>query len=201
MRHLASLVTAVALLAASAPVAAAQGATSIAKPISIGISGGVAIPNGELSNGTSGGFTGVNTGYNVTGSLVVAVPILPFEIRGDAAYNGFGAKDFSFSGNEGQQSYNADVRVLGFTANIVYPFPIPTPIVRPYIIGGIGDYNVRISPTSGGSTSQSNFGYNLGAGVKVSLVGFNAFVEARYHHVNQDQGSIGFTPITVGVMF
>ncbi len=182
-------------------MAGAQAATSLTKPISIGISGGVAIPSGGLANGTSGGFTGVNTGYNVTGSLALALPVLPFEVRGDVAYNGFGSKNFIFPADEGQSSYNADVRVLGFTANIVYPFPIPTPLIRPYVIGGIGEYNVRISPSTGASTSQSDFGYNLGAGVKLSLVGFNLFAEARYHHVNENQGSTAFTPITVGVMF
>jgi opacity protein-like surface antigen len=200
MRRMTRIATMTALIAASASAAGAQASTSLTKPISIGISGGVAMPSGELSNGSSGGFTGVNTGYNVTGSLAVALPVLPFEIRGDAAYTGFNSKNLSFA-NSQDGSYNADARVISFTANIVYPFPIPTPIVRPYIIGGVGDYDVKISPSAGGGTSQSNFGYNLGAGVKVALVGFNAFVEARYHHVNQDQGSVAFTPITVGVMF
>jgi len=200
MPRFTSLAATVALIAASASSASAQASTSLTKPISIGISGGVAMPSGELSNGSSGGFTGVNTGYNVTGSLAVALPVLPFEIRGDVAYTGFNSKNLSFA-NSQEGSYNADARVISFTANIVYPFPIPTPIVRPYLIGGVGDYDVKISPSAGGGTSQSNFGYNLGAGVKVALVGFNAFVEARYHHVNQDQGSVAFTPITVGVMF
>jgi len=201
MRSLTHLVTAVAIITASASVAGAQAATSLTKPISVGISGGVSVPNGELANGASGGFTGVNTGYNITGSIAIALPVLPFEIRGDAAYNRFGSKNAVFAQEVGNNSYNADVGVTSLTVNIVYPFPIPTPIVRPYIIGGIGDYDVRTSPTTSGSTSQSNFGYNIGAGVKVSLVGFNVFAEARYNHVNQDNGSVAFTPITVGVMF
>lgn len=185
----------------TAPQAGAQAATSLTKPISVGISGGVSVPNGDFASGTSGGYTGVNTGYNITGSVAVALPVLPFEIRGDAAYNGFGTKNAAFASNP-NGSYNADARVFSLTANIVYPFPIPTPIVRPYIIGGVGDYNVRLSPTvGGGSVSQSDFGYNIGAGVKVALVGFNAFVEARYHHANQDQPGVSFTPITVGIMF
>jgi len=39
------------------------------------------------------------------------------------------------------------------------------------------------------------------AGVSVPFVLFDGFIEARYHHVNQDIGSMAFVPITVGVMF
>jgi hypothetical protein len=181
-------------------MAGAQG-TSLIKPISIGISGGVSIPMEDLSNGSSDGFSGVNTGYNVTGSLGVGLPVLPFSLRGDVSYNGFGSKNAMFA--EGSGGFNADVRVISVTANVVFPIklPVPTPVLEPYLIGGIGDYNVRFSPTAGGSASSSDFGFNLGAGVKVPLIVFDAFVEARYHHVNQSNGSLAFVPITVGVMF
>jgi hypothetical protein len=200
MRRIAAFAAVLGVTVLAAVNSGAQAATSFTKPISVGISGGVAVPNGDFASGTSGGFTGVNTGYNITGSIAVALPVLPFEIRGDAAYDGFGTKNGAFA-NGPSGSYNADARVFSLTANIVYPFPIPTPIVRPYIIGGIGDYNVRLSPTVGGSVSQSDFGYNIGAGIKVALVGFNGFIEARYHHANQDRPGVSFTPITVGIMF
>ena len=184
-----------------ARTAIAQGSTSVVSPITFGISGGVSVPMEDLADG-SRGFTGVNTGYNVTGSLGIGLPALPFSLRADASYNGFGTKNFSFAAMVPQSGFNADARVLGFTANVVFPIhPLPTPIIHPYLIGGAGVYNVRISPTTGGSTSQSNFGFNLGAGVSVPFVLFDGFIEARYHHVTQDNGSIAFVPITVGVMF
>jgi opacity protein-like surface antigen len=191
----------VAGLAFGGSIAAAQGAASIVKPISIGISGGVSIPMGDLADGSSGGFSGVNTGYNVTGSLAIGLPVVPFGLRADVAYNGFGTKNMSFPADVGNTGYNADARVLGFTANVVFPLHLPAPILQPYLIGGVGEYNVRLSPTTGGSTSQSNFGYNVGAGVKLPLVLFSAFVEARYNRVSQNNGSMAFMPITVGVMF
>jgi hypothetical protein len=183
----------------SASVAAAQGG-SIIDPISFGISGGVSVPMSELANGT-GEFTGVNTGYNVTGSLGVSLPVVPFSLRADVAYNGFGSKNVVFGATNPENRFNADARVLGFTANIAFPIHLPAPIVRPYLIGGAGVYNVRIAPTTGGSTSQSNFGFNIGAGVSVPFVLFDGFIEARYHHVNQSGGTMAFVPITVGVMF
>jgi len=182
-----------------ASVAFAQG-TSLIDPISIGISGGVSVPMSELANG-SGEFTGVNTGYNVTGSLGIGLPVVPFSLRADVAYNGFASKNVQFPATNPGNRFNADARVLGFTANVVFPIHLPAPIVRPYLIGGAGVYDVRISPTTGGSTSQSNFGFNIGAGVSVPFVLFDGFVEARYHHVNQSGGTMAFVPITVGVMF
>lgn len=202
-RKCAAVVTGAAMVvvgtAFSASIASAQGG-SIINPISFGISGGVSVPMSELANG-SGEFTGVNTGYNVTGSLGIALPVLPFSLRADAAYNGFGSKNVQFPATNPGNAFNAEARVLGFTANVIFPIHLPAPIVRPYLIGGAGVYDVRISPTTGGSTSQSNFGFNIGAGVSVPFVLFDGFVEARYHHVNQSGGTMAFVPITVGVMF
>jgi opacity protein-like surface antigen len=191
----------VASVALRASTAMGQGSTSLVKPISIGISGGVSVPTGDLANG-SGGFTGVNTGYNVTGSIAVGLPVLPLGLRGDVSYNGFGSKNGQFAQADGASGpYSANVKVIGATANVVYSLPLPAPIVTPYAIAGIGMYDVRTSPTVGSSTSKTDFGYNIGAGVKIPLVAFNAFVEARYHHVSQSNGSVSFVPITVGVMF
>ncbi len=186
--------------ALGASVAAAQG-SSIIDPISIGVSGGVSVPTGDLANG-DGRLTGVNTGYNITGSLGVALPVVPFSLRADVAYNGFGTKNLTFAqGSPVTGPYNADVRILGFTANVIFPIHIPVPVVRPYLIGGGGVYNVRTSPTTGSSTSQSNFGFNIGAGVSVPFILFDGFIEARYHDVSQNHADLSFVPITVGVMF
>lgn len=198
-------IVAASMLVASAAFSgsiAAQGSTSIVKPISIGISGGVSVPMGNLSNGINGS-TGVNTGYNITGSLAIGLPLIPLGLRGDVSYNRFGTKNLAFPhpSGTGSGSYNADASVIGVTANAVYSLPLPEPIVKPYLIGGVGVYDVRISPTTGSSSSKSSFGFNIGAGVTIPLVAFNAFVEARYHHVDQSGGGVSFVPITVGVMF
>ena len=191
-----SAIAFVASVAASASTALGQGNTSLVKPISIGISGGVSVPTGDLANGANG----VSTGYNVTGSLAIGLPVLPLGLRGDVSYNSFGSKNKGFAQPNGVAT-GEDVSVIGATANVVYSLPLPAPVLTPYAIGGIGIYDVRLSPTSGSTTSKSGFGYNIGAGVKLPLVAFNAFIEARYHHVNQGNGSVSFVPVTVGVMF
>ncbi len=198
----ARLYTAAAMVAASASLAGAQASTSLVKPFSFGISGGAAIPMSDLSNGSSNGFTGVNTGYNVTGSVALGFPVIPFSVRADVAYNSFGTKNVQVAANANSASYNADARVVGVTANAVLPIPLPVPILSPYLIGGVGAYNVRLTPFAGAAnSSQTNRGFNLGAGVTLPLPGLNTFVEARYHRVNMNNGSMAFVPITVGVMF
>lgn len=204
MLRITQFAAATAMLATSVSVAGAQAATSLARPISFGISAGAAIPTGDLSSGSSSGFTGVNTGYNVTGSLALAMPALPFGVRADAGYNKFGTRNLAFAANvtnAGSAHYNADARVLSFTANAVLPLALHATVLRPYLIGGAGAYNVRLSPFGVNGSSQNNFGFNLGGGLTVPLTGFNTFIEARYHHANQSHGSVGFVPITVGVMF
>lgn len=179
-------------------------ATPLLNPFSIGISGGVAIPTGDLASGTSGGFPGVGTGYNVTGSLGIGLPVLPLSLRGDVSYNEFGGKYGPITANNADGiDASADVRVLNVTANVVLPVHLPVPIIglSSYLIGGIGDYDVRFSPRTGGTISSRNFGFNIGAGVKVPLILFDAFIEARYNRVDQSNGGLAFVPITVGVMF
>jgi hypothetical protein len=213
MHRIPTFLAVAALAAGSAALAYAQGPTSLTRPISIGISGGAAMPSGELSNGKSTGFTGTNTGYDITGSVAFAFPALPFNLRLDANYNKFGTRNLSFAdvvpvaaGTESTQAplphgYNADVHVTSFTANVLYSLPLPTVMIRPYLIGGGGIYSVVQEPTVGDNYSQTNAGYDLGAGAALPLGAFHAFVEARYQRVNQHSGSVAFIPVTLGVMF
>lgn len=212
MYRISTLVSVVTLLGASGLSAYGQDAASLTKPVSISVSGGVAVPSGELANGRSNGFSGTNTGYNITGSIAFALPVVPFGVRMDASYNRFGTRNLAFlaiappcsgvcSLPAGPGGYNADVRVLAYTANVVYALPWPTPVIRPYILGGGGIYNVVQYPTVGDSYSQTNAGYELGAGATMPFSGFKTFIEARYQRVNQHSGSVAFMPISVGVEF
>ncbi len=183
-------ITAIAVSSAAA-VAGAQGATSATKPFSFGISGGAAIPTGNLSNG-------VNTGYDVGGHIALGAPGLPIGFRGDVNYDNFGAKGAAGSGN-------GSAHVISYMANAVLGIPV-VPGLSPYLIGGIGAFSPGYSATSGSTTytgsTGTKFGFDLGAGLTIPLTGFNAFVEARYNRFNNDGGgSTSFIPITFGVMF
>lgn len=185
MLHFSKFAAAAAMLAATVSFAGAQGITTPFKPFSLGVSAGASIPTGDLSNN-------VNTGYNITGHVGVAVPALPISFRGDVGYNNWGAKAKTSSYND---------HAWGFTANALVDLPVAV-VVHPYVIGGIGGY--RFGRSAGDVTVNDNttrFGYNLGGGINLPLSGFSTFVEARYNHANRDIGSSSFVPITFGVMF
>ena len=182
MRKLGIAATAVMALATlgAGRTASAQVAT-ILKPVQIGVAAGAAVPVSDLSNSFS-------TGFNVTGTIAINVPLLPVGFRIDAAYNQFGAKGAS----------NVNAKIAGVTGNVVFGIPGAI-IISPYLIGGVGYYRVSSSVT--GSVASNNFGFNAGAGVKLPLLVFSAFAEARYNRVSENGGSSSFFPVTVGVMF
>ncbi|MGI8547956.1 MAG: outer membrane beta-barrel protein [Gemmatimonadaceae bacterium] len=164
MLRLTKLIAVAAITITSATAARAQGASSPTRPFSFGVSGGAAVPTGDLSDVAS-------VGYNVTGSLGLSVPTLPVGLRVDGAYNSFGIKNDLLTGT-GAGNVDGNARVLSLTGNLV--LPIPLVLIRPYLIGGAGIYNVRLSATatdqngtSSGSASESKFGFNLGAGVTI----------------------------------
>ena len=167
--------------AATATTAHAQLVSGPAKPFSVGVAAGAAVPISDLSN-----FT--NTGYNATILLGVNAPTLPISFRFDGAYNDFGHK-----------YDNGSLHATSFTGNVVYNIPI-TASVQPYLIGGIGLYNTSNSNDQSGYGSSTNFGFNAGAGVTIPLSGFNAFIEARYNRISVGQG-IQYVPIVFGVTF
>ena len=172
-------VVVIALLAA-AGTASAQVAT-ILKPVQVGVAVGGAVPLSDFGKS-------FNTGFNVTGMMGINVPLLPVGFRIDAAYNQFGAKGTS----------NVNAKIAGVSGNVVFSIPGAV-IVSPYLIGGLGYY--RVSSSATGSVASNNFGFNAGAGIKIPLVVFATFVEARYTRVSETGGSTSFVPVTVGVMF
>ena len=167
-------------LVAAAGTASAQVAT-ILKPVQVGIAAGGAFPLSDFGNS-------FNTGFNVTGMIGINVPLLPVGFRIDAAYNQFGSKGTS----------NANAKIAGVSGNVLFGIPGAV-IVSPYLIGGVGYY--RVSSSATGSVASNDFGFNAGAGIKIPLIVFSTFIEARYTRVSETGGSTSFVPVTVGVMF
>jgi len=86
--------------------------------------------------------------------------------------------------------------ILGGTASALYHFSAPNAQARPYLLGGLGIYNV-----DPGAGSETKIGYAFGGGVTFNIGGFNAFAEARYTSVQTSVSSTTFVPLTVGLMF
>lgn len=183
MKRIVLSTTALALaMMASASMAQAQIA-SVIKPVRLGVALGAAIPQGDFG-------TGVKTGYNATATLALQPVGLPVGFRIDAGFNQFGVKGIG-SGN---------ANIFAVTGNIVLPFSA-TPALAPYLIGGAGYYHESLSGSVGGGGSENHLGFNVGAGLKIPLTGFDTFIEARYNRVSENGGSTAFIPITVGVLF
>jgi hypothetical protein len=164
----------------------------------VGISGGAVIPTGDFGNG-------YNTGYNIAANLGFRPAASQLGFRIEGAFNRFDAK------NAGASDVHANI--LDATGNIVLATGSSTPgSVRPYLIGGVGIYNIKVSATLGGvsvSNSDTKFGLNGGAGLDLPLSGIAAFAEVRYNYVfmgsssssTPSSSSLGFVPLVVGVRF
>ena len=159
----------------------AQMTTSAAKPVQVGVFGGVAIPSGDVSSDFNTGFSaGATVGFNPA--------LIPLGVRIDGAYSQFGLK-----------GGGANLHMTTVTGNLVYQMPSVT--FTPYAIGGVGLYNVGGTINGLGSDSENHFGWNAGGGIKMALSGFDTFVEARYNRVTGVDGTLAWIPITFGVLF
>ena len=163
-----------------------------------GISAGASIPESRF------GET-VNTGFNVNGMINVGVPLSPLGFRGEVGFNRF---DVDNGGN-------GSVRMLNGAANFILT---PSSIMggKPYLIAGIGMYNVKtnvgssgINPFNGGpitvgsETSDTRVGFNGGLGLTFGLGPVGTMLEARYVSVNgkNGSGSLTFVPVSFGITF
>ena len=171
----------------SASTASAQSVN----PIKFGVAGGLSMPQGDLGDG-------VSMGYNITGLLGFQAPMVPFGLRLDVGYNGFGEKDDS----------GIKANILSATVNGMFNLSM-APMVSPYIIGGVGMYRGKLDfdeefddlPGFEEPDAETDFGVNGGIGIRFGLSGFSTFAEARYNHIMSEGESTSYIPITFGIMF
>ena len=155
--------------------------------ISVGLGGGVSVPQGDLHQGA-------NTGWNALGTIVLSTPMQPLGLRADVAYN-----QFAFNGN--QAGFGDGYQTVGSaTANVTYRLPTPGTPASPYLIAGLGAYR---TDCGGGPEcdSSTDFGWDAGLGMKMYFLGFRSFLEARYHRTAQEHTVLNYFPVTFGLMF
>ena len=184
------IILTVAALAAVAISATASSAQSN-KSISLGISGGAAIPVGNFGDDYT-------TGYNGTASLMFRSVGSPIGLRVDGMYNRMSVKDDRTIGVPGFGIVNAAV-ISSANANLVYN--LQGTGITPYLIGGAGVYNLKLDVDGDDPDSENKFGVNGGIGAAFPLSGFNTFVEARFHHVFSEGQATQFIPVTFGISF
>lgn len=172
------------ILSAGALAAAPAFASAQTTPV-ISVSGGAVAATGTLGDAT-------DLGYHAAAGLNFGGTRVPVGLRFEGGFNGLGVKN----------GVDANYRILSATANAVFNLS-QTPD-SPYIIGGLGAYNTRLSGSGafGNSTSRNNVGINVGGGLRFPLAGLSTFFEARYHSTLGREGSnLQFIPITFGIMF
>ena len=195
IRHYMGLMLLATTLGASSLGAQRARAHSSASTFSWSAGAGMSVPTGDLSNGAANGF-------HFQGGSAYRRLGWPIDLRAELAYYHFGEKDFTTAGTRpgqtvsytGQSSAIAGVVDASFAMNTVGR-------VRPYVLAGPGIYNTRAEVTRAGATptnsSETKVGLNLGGGMNFSLAGKRAYLEARYHHVD----NAAWIPITLGVRF
>ncbi len=158
---------------------------------SFGVSAGVSSPS-------SGYLVNAKTGYNMAGHLYIQPARFDnLSFRGDLSVSNF---DNDMPAGSGVR---VDLRVVGFALNGLYSIPTSGSLT-PYLVGGLGHYNIKISRVEGSVTrpaSDANLGYGVGAGVNFQLGALSAFAEARWVNIMSEPDGTAFAPISFGLRF
>jgi opacity protein-like surface antigen len=120
----------------------------------------------------------------------------PLGLRADIAYNRFAFNTTTQTalGGSGYESVGSG------TLNATYRLPMPGSPMSPYLIAGLGAYrsDCSLGPSCNAAT---HFGWNVGVGTKLYVLGFRSFLEARYHRTERNEQGLNYFPATFGVMF
>ncbi|HSJ30661.1 MAG TPA: outer membrane beta-barrel protein [Longimicrobiales bacterium] len=150
--------------------------------VGFSIAGGPSFATGDFGDG-------LDMGYHAKVAAAFSLPMLPIGLEADAMWTRFNVSDID----------DAHVQVLNGGINAV--INLPTPGITPYIIGGVGYYNTKIEVADQDADSN-DFGVNVGAGVRMGLVGLGGvFAEARLHNIFGEGDSVRFIPVSLGIRF
>lgn len=159
-----------------------------AQGVRFGIGGGLVMPTGDYKTADKlGWLVGADATYWLMGA--------PVGIRLDAQYSQTSHKN-GVDGNS---------KIIGGMGELVYAFGTDKEQIRPYILGGIGLFNVKVTvPSASFDTSVTKVGFGGGAGLafKMGAGGTRFFVEGKFVSVSTGGGSnTTFLPIRAGFRF
>jgi hypothetical protein len=166
-----------------------------AQGVEFGLGGGVGVPLGNFDDTSKLGWHGL-------AELSFVPNGWPVGIQFDGSYQQFNLEDAAapagFSGLK--------TRLLVGTGNLVFKFKTSEESTfRPYLIGGAGVYNSKLtgqddpSDILGGGTTD--FGLNAGAGFDIKAGSLGLFIEGRFHNVFTNGEDTKFIPVTLGLRF
>ena len=170
----------------------------------IGVAGGALLPTEDQHDV-------FNTGWNATLLFPINFGTSPIGIRFDGSYGELTTKS-SLVGFQG----DGKSRIISGTFNLVIGPHLG--VVQPYIIGGVGAYDLRFSGQEVDTgnlfaDSSTRFGWNVGAGLSFCVgTTTQIFVEGRYTSISLDSnrftdsihtGGHRFTlvPVNLGIIF
>ena len=149
----------------------------------VGFGGGLSIPVGDFSDAYKMGWLG----------QVVA------GITGPSGMLG-GRIDGMYIRHSFDGTVDGSTQMLGANGDLVVSPGSADAKIRPYLLGGIGFFNVKSEVGSVEGEGETKFAYNIGAGLRFGGSGrMSFFVEARYLNINTDVNSTGMIPIAVGL--
>ena len=184
MRRLAMSLLAVAV---GAGLSAARAEAQQATRFDFAVGGGVSVPTGNFDDAAKLGWHGM-----------AAVRILPQSLPVGFQVDG------NFARLSDESSLDIKSQMIYGTGNVLYQFRTSEESrLRPYLIGGVGMYNLDLKgkdvPTT--ASSETKFGINAGAGFDFKAGAASLFAEGRFHDVFTDASDTQFVPITIGVRF
>jgi hypothetical protein len=159
------------------------------RPISLGVGGGLSLPQGDVDDQ-------VNTGWHALVTAALGSPMQPLGLRLDFAYSRFGFSDQIQTALGGP----GHLTTSSATLNVTYRLPKATWAVSPYLITGLGAYRTDCS-LGPGCESTVRYGWNFGLGAKLFVLGLRNFVEVRWHRTTRRGSDVHYFPLTVGIMF
>lgn len=175
MKRIAFAVAALACLAGVGSVSA-QG-------VRFGLGGGLLMPMGDYNTADKPGFI-------FGAGVVFPVGTAPVSVRVEGT--------FSQTSHDG---IDGNTRIIGGMASLVYAFTAGGS-VTPYVLGGIGYYNGKVTvPSINFDDSESKVGFGGGAGLRFPMGSASLFAEARYINIATSGSATTFLPIIVGVSF
>lgn len=197
--------TAAAALFASVASAQTYPSSNTTAPVRVGFAGGVIVPRSGASVAT------LKTGVHGQGFVLFQLAGLP-PLRLNADYARMKFDRTPLPGTSvPTTNVDADRTIIDGVASMQIDL-VKGP-VRPYVLAGVGAFNVKdvVDAASSTSASQSfsttNFGVDGGAGVAIRIGRLDAFVETRLQNVYTkqhgliDTKSITAFPVSFGVTF
>lgn len=171
----------------TAPALRAQGAE-------FALGGGAGFPLGTFDDEAKIGWHGLAAVSFVPNGWPVGIQI-------DGSYQQFALDDAAVPGFSGLKD-----RLLMGTGNIVFKFKSSEEATfRPYLIGGGGVYNTKLTGADDPSNvlpgGTTDFGLNAGAGFDFKAGGAGLFIEGRFHDIMRDGEDLKFIPVTLGIRF